>query len=268
MLRWGGQDNIILYKTAAMKKKDLNRLKTKILTNIKTFCIDTILKDYAAESIDDANYIIVVYDMENRQQKSLRGFVNIVSDLEDDDGHKYLYIDLICNATKSITTRSNKLELGGKIMLEKVEELARALKCKYIKLKSLESVITYYHKFGWRFITKCKYKENIKYTYGVKSLYKLLKSSKTTSNHLEQSQEYLKILKIFSPFLEEYYSSRNMIYVRNANNTESTLDKYKEDLRSGGFIMIKCLEPLTTFGKKKSKKRIIKKVKRSKRNSI
>ena len=56
MLRWGGQDNIILYKTASMKKKDLNRLKTKILTNIKTLCIDTILKDYATESIDGANY--------------------------------------------------------------------------------------------------------------------------------------------------------------------------------------------------------------------
>lgn len=242
--------NIELYDT---KKTQITEdKKKKILKSVLTMCNNQITKEYAEESIDNSDYVLVSYDHDNKKgkERSIRGFCNLQI-FVNNSNEKYLYIDLICSAQQSARkTKSNVNITRGKDLLEEIDILAIILKCKYIELKALEHVIPYYYKFGYRFKNNCETPEKKELKQYVNDLKKLLISADTPYKlkELQISKNYIKILNKFSSYMHGFYSDTLMSQPRKPNN-----DTYKEELRNNGYSMIKCLD-ITSLGKKSKRK--------------
>ena len=73
---------------------------------------------------------------------------------------KYAEVAIICNASSSrMKTRKANVKTRGKEILQMIDVIARDKKCKYVALKALDNVITYYHKFGFRLVNYPFHKE-------------------------------------------------------------------------------------------------------------
>lgn len=116
-----------------------------------TLCGGQIDKGFLDETLDMTDFLVVhIYD------DQVRGFACVLKKNSKELGD-YLYIDLICNAAfhKMITrSKAGTTLFSGKHMLSAIEDLARSLGIKTIKLNALDHVITYYFHLGYRFQSK------------------------------------------------------------------------------------------------------------------
>ncbi len=140
----------------------INTISNKLLYNIKYLSNTIIDKEFAQEALEDADIIIVSYDTINGVKSSIRGFMCIEKDYRpfNTKSKNYLYVSLICNATKStVNLRNNPKNPSGKDMLEWIINYGKMYRWEGIALKSLINVIPYYHKLGWKFITNLNSKK-------------------------------------------------------------------------------------------------------------
>jgi len=184
--------------------QDDERTLSQIKANSDIFCSDHINKKYITNSIDNSDYVVVSKD----ENDGIKGFATLEHNL-----HK-LFIDVICNvgATKR-TLRIPQVAPRGNEILDKIVEFGRdILKVSYLELHSLEHVITYYSKFGWKFLEVNKNNQCVQY--------------KDYSQDIEKLKNALK-----------------------ANNPRKITDKlskfndFREGKRSGGYTMRFCLSP-------------------------
>ena len=81
----------------------------------------------------------------------------------------------VLGAIRPSVNLRNKVFARGGMLLRWIQYLGSNLK--YISLNALETVITLYYKFGWRFKYNCEATELGKYAEGVKLLYNLMKNT-------------------------------------------------------------------------------------------
>ena len=87
-----------------------------------------------------------------KRLQSLRGVAGLYI-RTDKKGERYAEVAIICNAPGSaIKTRKSNIKKRGKDILKLIDELAKAENAKYIALKALDNVVTYYHKFGYKLV--------------------------------------------------------------------------------------------------------------------
>ena len=132
-------------------------------STMKTLCQGGISDDppegqeeggFYTEAFKTADIILTSHDSNG----SLRGFCCVKKNHTFDDIYKpgYLYITLICNATKhGMSSRQGVQHAAGKNILLFLAEYAMKGGWDAIALSAIEEVITYYYKFGYRFIKKC-----------------------------------------------------------------------------------------------------------------
>ena len=120
---------------------------------------------YGKDEISEADILILAYDFNNDgTQGSLRGFCCVKKHYKPFGSKKlakdYLYISLICSAEKpSIKTKHQEKKPtsygSGADMLTWVQWYAQKYNWRAIGLRAINTVIPYYHKFGWQFIYEC-----------------------------------------------------------------------------------------------------------------
>ena len=87
-----------------------------------------------------------------KRLQSLRGVAGLYIKT-DKKGDRYAEVAIICNAPGSaIKTRKANIKKRGKDILKLIDELAKGENAKYIALKALDNVVTYYHKFGYKLV--------------------------------------------------------------------------------------------------------------------
>lgn len=87
-----------------------------------------------------------------KRLQSLRGVAGLYI-RTDKKGDRYAEVAIICNAPGSaIKTRKANIKKRGKDILKLIDELAKGENAKYVALKALDNVVTYYHKFGYKLV--------------------------------------------------------------------------------------------------------------------
>ena len=87
-----------------------------------------------------------------KRLQSLRGIAGLYI-RTDKKGDRYAEVAIICNAPGSaIKTRKANIKKRGKDILKLIDELAKGENAKYVALKALDNVVTYYHKFGYKLV--------------------------------------------------------------------------------------------------------------------
>lgn len=87
-----------------------------------------------------------------KRLQSLRGVAGLYI-RTDKKGDRYAEVAIICNAPGSaIKTRKSNIKKRGKDILKLIDELAKGENAKYVALKALDNVVTYYHKFGYKLV--------------------------------------------------------------------------------------------------------------------
>ena len=110
-----------------------------------------------------------------KRLQSLRGVAGLYI-RTDKKGEKYAEVAIICNAPgSSRKTRKANIKKRGKDILKLIDELAKGENVKYIALKALDNVVTYYHKFGYKLVQNPYDKET---TRTIKYVEKLVKVKK------------------------------------------------------------------------------------------
>tara|TARA_Y100000590_G_scaffold444364_1_gene575019 strand:+ start:4161 stop:5975 length:1815 start_codon:yes stop_codon:yes gene_type:complete len=132
---------------------------------IKTLCGGDIEVGYGKDEISEADILILSYDLNNDgTQGSLRGFCCVKKHYKPFGSKKlakgYLYISLICSSGKpSMKTiqqeKKPTLYGSGADMLTWIQWYAQKYNWRAIGLRAINTVIPYYHKFGWQFIYEC-----------------------------------------------------------------------------------------------------------------
>ena len=221
------------------RKSDINT----ILTNIKTYCREQIGKEYAKESLEDR--ASKIYVLKNSKGE-IRGFASVI--IYNNSKNKYYYIDLICTAEyHKMKTRANIDKVSGKDLMNKIIEDAVKDKAQYIKLKAIESVISYYNiVFGFNFKNKVyNLEEKQKETNLIKELIKVQNESKKLKEE-GITQRFLKSKREFIKAIEGYYTEADL---RQRLATPNFSDKIEN-----GFTMYKQLQNFTGKGKRKTRK--------------
>jgi hypothetical protein len=183
-------------------KQAISRLKA----NSSRFCSGLVNKEYIIGSIDNSDYVLVSTDENN----GIKGFATLLH-----PNPKKLFIDVICNVgiTKQ-TLRTPQVSSRGNEILDKIVEFGRdTLKVAYLELHALEHVITYYSKFGWKFVKVNKKKQCVQYKDYSQEIDKL-------KNALA-NKKAAQITRALTPF-----------------------NDFKETDRSGGYTMRLCLLPI------------------------
>ena len=173
--------------------------------HIDIFCGGDIPIDYANEAFSNADVIFVSKDIrKDGKLGSVRGFLclNLGKDAYGAYDPNSVYIDLICNAraARTAASRQGKINASGKVLLFKVIEWAKAHGYTKVALKALETVIPYYYKFGWRFITKCTDEEKEWIADDVKELYAALKAHHKDNSDMEDLKQDPDINKALEKF--------------------------------------------------------------------
>ena len=109
--------------------------------------------------------ILIVWTDIKQQQSSIGGESKRRANLEslrgvaglyirtDKNGDRYAEVAIICNAPGTARkTRKANIKKRGKEILKLIDELAKGENVKYIALKALDTVVTYYHKFGYKLV--------------------------------------------------------------------------------------------------------------------
>ena len=156
-------------------------------------CYDDVGADFVKEALARATYLVV-----NIYEKHLIGFSCVNYFIED--GLTYYYIDLICNrsaAPYGLRSLDNVQDrrLGGRAMIDIIEEKARQAGCEYVKLKAIEKVISYYANLGYFFpgvTSERRIKE-------AKDLISELRAAQKDENTPETNRIYQEIVKKYYP---------------------------------------------------------------------
>jgi hypothetical protein len=230
-------------------KKNINY---KLFSSISIpFINDTIygvsMKDSNNKSLP--KFIMFNFDTKNGDKHSLRGIMCVTINCEEikrKSIKRYYTLDIICNsAVKSSSVKSVKKRHGiktknGKDMLEYWKQFGKS-KFSYFKLKSMETVLGFYWKQGWRFNLNGKF-ETI-WDKRIKELDTINKSIDSKKYYEKDKLRHVVLKKYFDRFLDGYYSdsdlSRNNAWDVDYNDymINSTIDRERWDLRFHGYTM-------------------------------
>ena len=221
-----------------------------LLSNIRTLCLNKVTTGYGQDSILAADVIVLSRD----DKGALRGFAALL--LTPAEGK--VYIDLICNAKPpTVGTRSNNRFPSGRDLLDAIKTYTVTKGYRYIELKALEHVISYYYRFGWRFISKCGAKENPVRSAQVQQLLNVLRAAGDPDKYTEEEEARVSAaLQPFRGYQKGRFSERKAAATAaamaatarsgDANREElldehtATRDKLQEQLREDGYTMIWC----------------------------
>ena len=188
--------------------------------------------------VPESNVIMLLYDDENKTR--LRGLA-------------LCYIDevkmtlLVLGSIRPTVGIRNRSYAKGGMLLKLVQYLGSTRK--YIKLYALETVISLYYKFGWRFVqpSACDPGASERPHYGdaVKTLYKLFKC---TNNNPTES----KLDSALSPFRGWAKERAQIIRTEGKTGQEAT-----DAARQNGYMMILCKNknPFNTDTNQRSSKK-------------
>lgn len=201
-----------------------------------------------------SDFIMFNFDVKNGERKSIRGMICISLDgIEKRRGkeYKYYYIDLIGNNGLGSTPaaaakrRHNVSVKSGKDMIEYWKRYGKKKKFDYFKLKSMEDVIGFYWKCGFRFNYSKKNRfiyETEKWEDRINTLnqYNQILKNRKDGVMEEEKKEFSKFLnKYFNKYMEGYYNldylTNNMTH--NDLKYENTLSQKQYDLRFQGYSM-------------------------------
>lgn len=206
------------------------------------FCREAIFGSYnptTKQSDYCPHMILFNYDTSDGNKRSLRGIASITLDIEN--SQKYMKLNLVGNiSTKSKPVlkskkRNNIQTKSGSDIMNYLKEKALKLKLKYIKLYSMETVIGFYWKMGWRFK-----KHNKTNKYYEEKIIKLNEINKIKDNDIERDKL---LTKYFDRFLPGYY---NDILLSEDNRWDTdhtdydittTLRRQRWELRYHGYLM-------------------------------
>ena len=220
--------------------------------------IDTIFGSY--NYITDECYykpsdvIMFNFDVKNGKRMSIRGMTCISFDGVEkinSKEYKYYYIDLIGNnglgstPAAAVKRRHKVSTKSGKDMIEYWKRYGKKKHFSFFKLKSMEDVIGFYWKCGFRF----NYSKKNGYLYETEKWKQLINRLNEYNNRLKRRQdgvmekekeEYSKFLeRYFNKFMDGYY---NLNYLSNKMSHEdfkygNTLSQKHYDLRFQGYSM-------------------------------
>ena len=229
----------ILVKEGGEWSEDVKKKIGTITANIITYCSDLITPEFSQDALNDAEVLFISYDMRNGKPVGIRGFAAIEAHKIDEDGNfnysedeekyesdsskfkPFLYIDLICNSlSPGVDTRAKvkgEWEIpAGKHMLQEIQKYAVENEYKYVKLNAIVEVITYYYKYGWRFIPQCGVKESPRIAPAINNLYLLWRKIQKYNEpgkmkpSEEDAEELYKTIHIFMPYMKEFYSDKRI----------------------------------------------------------
>ena len=209
--------------------KDIQLGKEILLKNngstINSWCRDGLPPDYVKDVIDDedTNLILILSDSKDK----IRG----IALLSMDEMSMLLHV-LCCNALPNVKTRQNVDYGSGGMLIKLIQFLGKDLE-EGIKLYALETVITLYYKFGWRFVKKCGAKERKYVPEAVKNLFKYYKKNRFTRGDLET----LELTGLLTAFRGSAKGRAELIRKGEKIKQEAT-----KEARDDGYEMILCKE--------------------------
>ena len=189
--------------------------------------------------------VLLNYDIYNGEKHALRGIACVSDDPENDN---YLILDLIGNVSvKNETISSLKknhkvLTKSGKDIIFYLKQYALNKKYKYFKLFSMENVIGFYWKYGWRFQKNITDRHSSIWHERVGKLNKIIAN---TDDGDDERDIILK--KYFDRYLPGYYNdielSKNNRWDKEHTEYDliNTLERQRWELRFHGYPMFwKC----------------------------
>ena len=231
---------LILNKDTHVFSGYIDFIKYNIESKKISYCKGEVGNEFVLQSINTCDYLFV-----NISNEDIRGFA-CVTKLDD-----YLYVDLICNLDyHPMTTRSEYEKFKGKDMILKIIKLGRDLGLKYIKLKALESVITYYLYLGFKLL---HYPSS---EIGKQKLSDNLKALRSKEEEIKESAAK----DIFKSSSGKFYGNKQQTKI-----SADTIGERTDDIRSEGIDMIYNLQQTGGKKMKKTKKRKNKKMKKTKK---
>ena len=223
-------------------------------------CDEDVPWNYIYDTFTEADIIVVTFDKKGRKIGSVRGFA-CIKVKHNDKKQPFLYIDLICNAIAARTRAAKHTYPTGTTMLAVIKALADGQfpeavkagvpKCDFIKLRALETVITYYSLFGWEFLgkddnTACsrpRGQTNRITKQILKKLRKIMENPASTEGQRRDA------LKPFNTHLDNFYKDKD-ISTKEFKKEQEDMDGWTFSgtrearnyaKRSDGYTMYKCL---------------------------
>lgn len=231
---------LILNKDSHVFSGYIDFIKYNIESKKISYCKGEVSNEFVIQSISTCDYLFV-----NISNEDIRGFA-CVTKFDD-----YLYVDLICNLDyHSMTTRSEYEKFKGKDMIIKIIKLGRDLGLKYIKLKALESVITYYLYLGFKLL------HNPSSNIGKQKLSDNLKALRSKEEEIKENAAK----DIFKSSSGKFYNDKEQKKI-----SADTIGDRTDLIRSEGIDMIYNLQETGGKKMKKTKKYKNKKMKKTKK---
>ena len=218
---------------------NLKRDIKSLITNNRIYCHNKVTKEYLESAIQDkTDFLYISYNKYNVPT----GFACVGKDYISP---KSRFIHLICvQSYMHMRTRSNKrippIHLKGSDLLEHIKEDAIKARCHLIELQALDDVITYYYRYGYRFVTHCDRKEDPSIPKLVKDLYK--------SRNNPKKKERLLRSRYLTRFLPGRLAEDNLRMELNEDKIETLIND--------GYLMRLCLPlPRNKLSKKTKRKK-------------
>lgn len=199
-----------------------------------------------------SDVIMLNFDVKNNERKSVRGMICLsFGGIHKKKGktYKYYYIDLIGNnglgstPAAAVKRRHCVSTKSARDMIEYWKKHRK--KFDYFKLKSMEDVIGFYWKCGFRF----NYSKSERNIYETEKWYQLINELNYYNSRLRRRNENVRkkereefshfLNKYFNKFMEGYYNV-NYLTGNISNNDfkyKNTLSQKQYDLRSHGYSM-------------------------------
>ena len=227
------------------------------------------VEDFQTED-SPSNLILVQYDLRGGKKTSIRGIAlcqvmyggKIVraSDRFDEFDISLVTMELLVLGNARGPTaklRSEVFSQGGGNIIRLVQYIGSKLPAG-ISLYGLETVITLYWKFGWRFLTSCKVAPREKYELAEKALLAFFKThgppeiEGVTRDEETQDAYDAELRKLLMPFVT--YSKG---YYDKLAHTSEGKQSAEEEGRDMGYHMILCqnLNPYSQMGGRKRRKK-------------
>jgi len=208
---------ILTQKEAKEEKVGRKSIMNLILDNIDVFCRKQVARDFARDEFDESNLIVVAF-----AGTTPRGFAFL-----EKETASTLYLHLICAAIGHPMHRRSKLSssVGGK-MIKTIIQYAKEKRFARIKLAALRPVITLYHYFGWRFIRRCKTKENPQITHLVLQLANELKPI------MKKNKRPDLVDKAVVKAVDQSTNWRQLRYLLEKNNFSATKNKWGQSIQT------------------------------------
>ena len=208
-------------------------------------CYDDVGADFVRNALNDADYLVL-----NIYEGNLIGFACVRYYQDSPSEPTYYYIELICNrsaAPYDLRSLDNVQDrrLGARAMIDIIEEKAREAGCKYVKLKAIEKVISYYVNLGYIFPGVTSERRITE----AKDLISKLRVAQQNEDSEETDRIYEEIVKYYYP---DYYSSTFQSSLT-STDPRARRSEAVENIKSQGIPMIKYLNE--SRGGKKTKKR-------------